>query len=123
MKYKKLVIDRKIWYRGKGSENSALVATTHNKMCCLGFLGTSCGFKKKDMLHIDTPANLSYKLGVSIAKWPDGVVNELGTFAANSKWTTQAMKINDNGEISDKMREAELKKHFKQIGYLISFIN
>ena len=40
---KKLVIDRKMWFRGDGGVLSALVRADDGRMCCLGFLGCSVG--------------------------------------------------------------------------------
>ena len=42
-KKKSFTINRKKWLRGEGDDDSRLLRSTDNKMCCLGFLGKACG--------------------------------------------------------------------------------
>ena len=120
-KYKKLVIDRKKWFRGQGDEFSKLVLSDGN-MCCLGFLGVECEIPKKNMKDKGTPENV---IKLKRKMWPSKVISldDDWSYGYNTKWTDNAMFINDDSDITEKQRESKLKTHFKKIGYIVSFVN
>jgi len=59
---KKVVVDRKEWFRGRGDVNSRLLNTkihfAENK-CCLGFMCLQAGFNMKDIINVSTPIGRS----------------------------------------------------------------
>lgn len=112
----RLIIRRKDWYRGKGGDRSVLLSG-RGKMCCLGFLGLACGYTKKEILGVQTPACASRRIDAK-AKWPSLLLNKEG---GDSIFGDDLMRMNDNREIKDSVREAELKELFKEINYEVVF--
>lgn len=111
---KKLIINRKKWYRGKGGKGSFLVLSDGpqgGKMCCLGFLGLACGISARSMTDVSTPSDvLSDKIR---KKWPEGLI---GTNVGACLIAT-----NDEGGMTARKRESELKRLFKEIDYRVEF--
>lgn len=60
-----LVIDRKRWLRGEGSQNSKLLRPIDGKMCCLGFYGLACGLSAEHLRNVGLPADTA-----SCRLWP-----------------------------------------------------
>lgn len=124
--FTELVIDRKRWLRGE--EKSALVRKFDKKMCCLGFLGRACGIRRKDMVAVARPERLNSSS--DIKKWPAWLVSFIempawqdADYFDTGRLGQQLMSLNDNQEISDKMREYKLKRKFKSVGLEVEFIN
>lgn len=111
---KKLIITRSKWFRGKGSERSALL-TRNGKMCCLGFLGLACGLQKKDMRNSGAPSEISEEL---LAKWSKGIIR---SNAMDSALGVIMMGINDDPSLKPKYREVRLKGLFERINYRVEF--
>ena len=54
----KFVIDRKRWWRGKGSNDSRLLIPTTGEMCCLGFRQLATGLQPSDISDMGNPASV-----------------------------------------------------------------
>lgn len=54
---KKLVIDRRLWYRANGATTSLLLRRD-GRMCCLGFYSLACGVPVDDIRGVDEPSSL-----------------------------------------------------------------
>ena len=106
----KLVIDRTQWLHGEGSQQSYLVRTEDKKMCCLGFLGLSCGYTKDELEDKQVPEQICDN-----SKWPILFHNEDEV----AEFTT----TNDRTNITDEEREQELIKLFRAAGIEVTFIN
>ncbi len=114
---KQLVIDRTQWCRGDGV-HSKLLTHIGERRCCLGFLAMTCGASREEILGRGSPQS------IPTVKWPKRVIDSHGE---NTPWTDRAIEINDCEESTFQngpaQRERELIKHFRQIGYKLTFIN
>jgi hypothetical protein len=104
-------VDRSKWARGgpRGSNYKGLseLVNVQGNMCCLGFLGITCGVEPQDMLQITSPDDLSEEL---TAKYP-----------AVASWD-QFIVINDNSAITDADKEKALRDLAKKNGFLFLFV-
>lgn len=110
IKMTKFIVDRKTWYRGKGSENSRLLRVGDGMRCCIGHVGRQCGIGDDNLRGkaaiINVPMAVDHK-------WP--------------KWMlTTAIKgayfINDNMDMDDTNRELQLQALFVRYGDEIEFV-
>lgn len=112
---KRFTVRRSKWRRG-GPKNIHTMGYTNllneqGFMCCLGFACNQiCRIPKKKLL------------GESL---PDKVIGNESTFVdrhgVNKNFVYTAVRINDASYINDKVREARLKKLFKENGILVTF--
>lgn len=124
-----ITIDRSKWYRGKGSDDSALVVKTgngDNKYCCLGLACKQLveGFDDALFLSIAYPTTVELLLeGHNITITPQaqsffdmmrekyGKSAELAGDAELSELAQAAFAhINDATELTDDQRETKLQK-------------
>lgn len=105
----KVVVDRKKWYRGKGSDSSGLLLN-NGKMCCIGFLARRLGCKPREIRDRPTLMMVD-RLAVTLLldKYRD-IIDD-------------AYQTNDDQEIDDKARERELKVYGKEMGVNFVFKN
>lgn len=110
---KTLYLDRATWHRGivPCVKRSALL-TEIGTQCCLGFFAKRVGYKDEDILEVDTPASI--EAGIPRSLFPRSVTHQ----GADSDWTEQAIRINDNirPKWTELGREKELVEHFAKIG-------
>lgn len=133
VKLKKLIINRAKWARG-GKNGSAALLNSAGNMCCLGFACARLGFTKDQLADEGEPLSLAEsledvekirKLGglvtiVTDESWDDED-EEIHTYD-NSKWSSEAIYINDDDSISDKMREYRLKPILRRAGFDVKFV-
>ncbi len=114
----KLVIDRKIWLRGREAFKNSQLLRNDNKRCCVGIYLGQCGVKDKFLKGQD------YAIGVPASKLPDEA-KWLIDFSdyLNSDDAHRLYQINDQPEMSEKMREYLVKRKFKKYGIAVEFIN
>jgi hypothetical protein len=128
-KMKNVTIQRSKWYRGDKPQNgeSKSKLWLNDKKghgCCLGHvLNQTEGFNKKQMCNIGDPEDLALELNKPNNLCEVRMHNDIVEWADNHDWVRTAMVINDNGAISDKEREKQLKKLFKENGYNVKFVN
>lgn len=107
----KLVIDRKTWLKGEGSNKSALLRSD-GKMCCLGFLAIKNGASRKSIMEIPEPRDiLETKCWGLTRKMRDN----------DNIHGDMLMIINDRIIMSDESREKQLKEEFEKLGVSVSF--
>lgn len=111
-------VSREIWYRGR---NNAELLNPTGRMCCLGFVCLQCGLKKEDIIAVATPSGL----GTEEAKRLEGFLVRKGE--GTESWddtllTDKATMINDDSEITDKVRETRLRKLFAKAGKKMVFV-
>jgi hypothetical protein len=108
-----VVINRKKWFRGYGSEKSRLLQPRKEggKMCCLGFDAIALGFTRQDILGEQSPADVA-----------EGVPG-LSSLGYNTLTCESMMTVNDSQGMSDAEREATLIKLAKRIGRRFVFKN
>ena len=87
--------------------NSCLLNELGN-MCCLGFASKAAGVTASDLLDREAPSELRIEYS------PPGIIQ---------LWDieTDAIELNDNWRISNKTREAKLKKLFSTAGIELKF--
>jgi hypothetical protein len=127
---KELTIDRSKWVCGNyfGDDSSFLLNPQIKRMCCLGFLCRSLGWKKSEITDLSQPGEL---LPVTSEYFKTNIkpkaeflfrVEENPPFGVHdSNWTNQAMRINDDKYITQKEREKTLKALFKEVGWKLKF--
>lgn len=107
----KVVVDRKKWLRGKGDLNSALLLK-NGKMCCIGFLARVLNYKPKGIR------------GICILEDTAPVLAEQQKFIdENMDALSDAYGINDDMDITDTVREKELRRIGKEMGVRFVFKN
>lgn len=115
---KEFTVKRSNWYRGLGSENSRLL-NSEGKMCCLGFYSLACGFKKQEIDDIESPLNILENY--TSKDWKTCLLNRSSIAPVNTFLSMELMKINDQYFTSDKIREDEITRLFKQVGIKVNF--
>ena len=117
---KKLIIDRKTWFRGKGATDSYLLNMDGMK-CCLGFYSLSCGHTKKSIELKAAPSDI-YDDGRVIKKGMRELLTHDCTYHYDNPLCYQLMETNDK-KMSEKTRETKISKLFKEINVNVKFIN
>ena len=102
-----LVINRKRWMRG--TDEGLLLSSTSRRMCCVGFYARKLGMKPCEIS--DIPGLEDTKRGRDVCTWVDH--NDLG----------KLYNVNDESTITDREREAKIRKLFKKHGVRVKFIN
>jgi len=127
---KKLIIDRKTWLRGAGGAQCVKPTTClrdkeTGHMCCLGF-----GMRQIDNIPEELLIDHCTPDGVDLT---DGQIVE-STFVSNlheeidacisknNSLSIRAMEINDDGSLSEDVREAKLTDLFKNYNIEIEFV-
>lgn len=113
-----LTISRKRWLTAKDvNEDKALFSMLYRpkdrKMCCLGFLGRACGAKVSELANKGSPSD------VKQVNWPAGMLKEIegyggGTRIDDSDFSFEMMKANDSNELTQRQREKEIRRLFKE---------
>ena len=104
-----VVVDRNMWYRGKGMVESRLLRTDGQK-CCIGFLAIKLGAYKEELSGCHILDEVEVK---TILKFRDKHNEEL----------TEAYVANDATNITDDVREARLIIIGQEMNVNFSFIN
>lgn len=116
----KFTVKRSRWYRGQGGVTSRL-RQSDGTMCCLGFLGETCGISESAMLNKLMPEDVaSY---ADRKKWPPGLI---AVEVDGTRWRTDAANemsmTNDSRALGDDEREAKLTELFKGLGIEVEFV-
>lgn len=134
---RKLVIDRSIWLRGEGNEDSYLLRNTDNKMCCLGIYLEACGVSRERLGGIPTPSELA-NLDVEVPKEAEWLVNKKPNPTPSQRWegtpwAHRLMEENDDvlprnapkdiKKQNEHRREANIAQLFRANGVEVEFIN
>ncbi|SRR6266404_7023628 len=110
------VVDRKTWFRGKGSDESRLLRADGMR-CCIGFVGQQCGVPDSSMLqHSDIQAMRN--AGKDVTRFPYWMSNKEINFEIG-----KAYEFNDDEEISNEERENRLSDLFAKHGDTITFVD
>lgn len=105
----KVIVNRKRWYRGQGSDYSCLLLP-NNKMCCIGFLARSLGCKPREIRESTTLSTVDTEVSSNFAD-------------AHDTSLSSAYYINDDKDIKDNTRERKLITLGKRMGVQFQFIN
>jgi hypothetical protein len=117
----KLVIDRQKWARGA---EEGMLLNTQCKMCCLGFAALACGLKPHQIKNVEMPADTREETKPTRNKT---VWNALLDIDEGGRCDTEIASylasVNDDSDMSDKMREHKIRQKFKKIGVEVTFKN
>lgn len=115
----RFVVDRRDWFRGRGSKRSRLLVPESGDMCCLGFLALHLGASADQIEGKCSPED------ASSVPWPEDICvsgrDELLRSSGNTVLTDYLMGRNDDDLIDDGDRERDLKSAFAQIGWGVEF--
>lgn len=122
-----LVIQRSKWLTpdkmriSETSDYISMLLDTKNNdlMCCLGFYCVEAGCSKDKIADIGTPGMLRMLIP-GLTTHPDDMLPGL---YISTNFTSSAMTINDNEDISNTEREQQLIELFRQEGITLSFID
>lgn len=113
---KEFVVDRAVWLRGEGSENSRLLRRQDDKMCCLGIYLDACGIAAEKLEDQATPEDVDPS--EDIPAW-------LYRLTKDSKECTakvwNLIDTNDDEDIPETEREAEVERLFANEGIKVTF--
>ncbi len=84
-------------------------------MCCLGQIACQLGVKKKDILEEAEPCDINKELPVLTKR-----LDNFGEYD-NSQLSSQAMRINDDPNLSLAERERKLKSLFSKFHHTLVF--
>jgi hypothetical protein len=127
---RRLTIDRAVWLRGEGSEDSFLCRESDGKQCCIGIylqeLGVDAGKLRgrKTAADLVLLGNMVGLLNLSIpdeASWLCPAMESL-THAKNST-VSLLYSANDKEGISEDVREAKVKALFASENVDVVFVN
>jgi hypothetical protein len=113
----KFTVDRKMWFRGQGADESRMLRTD-GKRCCIGFVGKQCRVPDKDMRNkkvidaIKTPS--------SKALFPVWMTKDCYSVKRD---IDRAYGMNDCPLMSETEREQRLKELFLRNGDEIEFVD
>jgi len=117
---KKFTVKRKKWARG-GQNGEAALLNRQGCMCCLGFAANQISrIPKKQLADEGEPCNV-YKASsfLTIAERNEDCELDI----VNNDLSHKAIVINDDEDISDRLREEKLKKLFRKHGVLVKFVD
>jgi hypothetical protein len=114
---KSFTIDRKIWLRGIGPEQSLLLRESDCKKCCLGIYGTACGIPDKAMLNVESPDQVKNSFAKRFGQWMFDGYDDV------SDVCSQLMTHNDNESLKPKEREKRITAGFAKAGIKVRFKN
>lgn len=109
----KLIIDRATWLRGE--PDVSCLRDRSGRMCCLGFYGLACGVPYWAILEQVEPQY------AQSAAWPISCVEFEDGDGLKTRWTDEAIRINDSRLIGDVARERLLVEHFAKVGVDVEF--
>ena len=123
---KQLIIDRSKWRTGGSAydETHGYTQLLNEKgnMCCLGFYCLQIGgIHKKDIYENAQPDELNSAAIIHNDEMLHLVVDE--EHLMNSYFTSRAIVINDDEELTNEEREIFIQEHFKQIDVEVVFTN
>lgn len=128
---KTLTIDRSKWRTGGNNEHQTgrgetLLLNEFGHMCCLGFYCLQSGIYENRLKGAAAPYNLDYVLkdnDVDMRLVLSGFEDEDGDYILeNTKFTDEAIAINDKQDIDSETREHQITEHFARFGVEVVFV-
>lgn len=131
---KKLVIDRRTWYRGQSSSASSLLRPD-GTMCCMGFWAKQiCGLRDDQIYHQSVLARLlTIEGSKTLTPEQQAIVHGFRPFTDNQSITQEGHNsydpwsdiyiCNDTPTIGPEEREKLIVAHFLRNGIEVEFTN
>jgi len=129
---KKFVIDRSKWKSGDRDRGGHVTGNGRTDLlnpegfsCCLGLLCLDRGISPDVIKCRTTPLDLHYDLSIEdLEKIPELIDKDSKTNVWNeTDFSSNAMRLNDNGSITSTEREVKLKKLFMSVDIELEFVN
>ena len=136
-------ISRKRWLRGGNAgtalpkydtvygererieENAYLYSAANKCMCCLGFVCREARLKVDDISNVGSPGSL-YKDYATVPELLKPLVNKnisgFSSSLGDSKLCAAMIRVNDDVDITAKVRETKLKKLARKAGMIFKFV-
>lgn len=116
---KHFTIDRSKWYRGgavymkgRGLGQDPMLENPAGGMCCLGQIAEQCGVSRRGRDYYYPRAIEEHQKAIPLLADAEGT----------SDLALEAAEINDSTSISDRTREARLKRLFADQGITLTFV-
>lgn len=122
MERKAFVIQRSTWYRGQNALDSYLLIPKTGMMCCLGSIALQCGMTAQQISRQRSPGALAQN-GVQPAAFAPLQTKGVCAESSNTRIANQMTETNDNPDITDATREAELTRLAATIGWDLTFVD
>src|SRR2546425_7116102 len=123
----KVVIDRKKWGRGDGEGYGSLLDPNTHKMCCLGFACRAVGAKPKELRNLSYPSDLYETWNEETYNYERSFPKEFKGLSGKKLNDSQICRLlalaNDNGKITDAVREKRIKTLGKKARINFTFVN
>lgn len=116
-------IDRALWDvpgQRPGAENQGMLYRAEtSRMCCLGFVGLTCGLTRELMRGMGEPTEVP-------GNWPETLfrgedAEEYPGWLRNSRISLELMLINDDKSITNKKREKDIHETGLKAGINFTF--
>ena len=130
----KFTVKRDTWARGavprdeegRPERDMNSLLSNDGTQCCLGFLGTACGYSNMELIHEGLPHEMCEQIEKD-CKWPSSLVKwfpEVGDAGGPSSTRLQEsiVAVNDDEKISEVTRECRLHELFAQAGIQVEFV-
>jgi 3-methyladenine DNA glycosylase Mpg len=115
------VVQRSKWLRGTRGRDTYLF-DDHGARCCLGFVASQCGVADSVLLNVAPPRDIK---PFEVLQQLDGLLTrparEYVRDWTDSALADDAMRINDDADITDAERETSLSFLFAEHGYALRF--
>ena len=115
-KIKSFTVKRSRWARGEGMGS---LLNEQKKSCCLGFACLAAGISVKDIAGQSMPDSIGVRIPLLTELYKH---SETKKHLVTTRLSDKAAEINDDQEISDRVRERKLKSLFKQHDVEIGFV-
>lgn len=123
-----VVIPRRYWLRGEGSDKSSLFRAEDGKACCLGHaLAQICKMPLPKFMGHPSPQSVvaqDMNQGIPTQVPPSLLVDRPGSrLPGNSTKSVMLMEINDSEDIEDEERERAITTGGQDLGIEFTFID
>lgn len=115
---KKFTVDRAKWTGDNEyliNYFSQLYESENGRKCCIGFYASACGLYDSEISDIDDPEELFSHNNIHLTGFIDDVNYE------NNEFSSYAMQINDDTDISMEEKESKLIALFAEQGITLTF--
>jgi hypothetical protein len=112
-----LIIDRKIWLRGEGSDDSYLLRNSDNKQCCVGFLCEALGIDRETLKGKKVADRFEVPKWMTERWGPEKMIGECPLDIQ------VAYETNDSTKLTEAEREARIAEIFARHDIQVKFID
>jgi hypothetical protein len=117
----KFTIDRAKWFRGQGSDASALLRA-NGQRCCLGFYAQACGLTDNQIMDKTAPNHVGL---IGKDEWDNILLTNSfpnQSWMQHSKDARDLIIVNDSMHVSGADREKRITEIFSKKGIEVEFV-